>query len=40
MEGKHVGPPRYPGRLMPAEAKAELRAAAEAAGFFDGLQKA
>lgn len=40
LSGKHTGPPRFPGRPMPEEGKAALRAAAEAAGFFGGLQAA
>jgi N-acetylneuraminate lyase len=35
--GKYVGPPRYPAPAMPAEGKARLRDAAEAAGFFTEL---
>lgn len=36
--GKHTGPPRYPSKPMPEDAKARLREAAEACGFFAGLQ--
>jgi len=36
--GKHVGPPRFPSLPMADDAKERLRADAEAAGFFAGLQ--